>query len=167
MARSSEEKLAERGRSEGCSGCWGTSEETASVGPGMSEMETKGSACKGETLENKQNDTSERSSSSRETPQDEVSISLAFWMMRWKGSRGSLALFPRKKAWEMRELALTSSKKPSWPLRNSMRSCAGSEREELRSRPETNRTSGDFEEVEDDDDEVEDDCADGRGSECA
>ena len=112
MARSSEEKRAERGSSEGCSGCCGTSEETASVGPGMSEMETKGSACDGQTHD-QGNSTSERSSSSRETPQDEASISLAFWMMRWKGSRGSLALFPRKKAREMRELALTSSKKPS------------------------------------------------------
>ena len=133
-------------------------------------METKGSACEGETLQNRKNDTSERSSSSRETPQEEVSISLAFWMMRWKGSRGSLALFPRKKAWEMRELALTSSKKPSWPLRNSMRSCAGSEREELRSRPETNRTSRDFEDDEDEDEDEDDDddvVVAGRGSEWA
>ena len=45
-----------------------------------------------------------------------------------------------------------------------MRSCAGSEREELRSRPETNRTSGDFEEEEEEED-VDD--VDGRGSECA
>ena len=44
-----------------------------------------------------------------------------------------------------------------------MRSCAGSEREELRSSPETNRTSGDFEEEEGED--VDD--VDGRGSECA
>lgn len=45
-----------------------------------------------------------------------------------------------------------------------MRSCAGSEREELRSSPETNRTSGDFEEEEEEED-VDD--VDGRGSECA
>lgn len=46
-----------------------------------------------------------------------------------------------------------------------MRSCAGSEREELRSSPETNRTSGDFEEEDDEEEDVDD--VDGRGSECA
>lgn len=46
-----------------------------------------------------------------------------------------------------------------------MRSCAGSEREELRSSPETNRTSGDFEEEEEEEEDVDD--VDGRGSECA
>lgn len=46
-----------------------------------------------------------------------------------------------------------------------MRSCAGSEREELRSNPETNRTSGDFEEEEEEEEDVDD--VDGRGSECA
>ena len=48
-----------------------------------------------------------------------------------------------------------------------MRSCAGSEREELRSSPETNRTSGDFEDEEEDEEEEDVDDVDGRGSECA